>query len=1239
MIFRSFYRMSTLCKISLQYFKSMTHCKSTEKDKISMLAAFWVFILISFASLNVASNSLLAQQSQNRNIRYLPDQKDFVVKNGDKRFNRALYGFPSDYRVEAGDLPEFAFYLPGMGGNLSFALVDGEGEKWLIQASEIEARYRPGKMLYTIQDPMLEGGSLFLEMIPLREMEGSVLRIEFSMVPDEVELLVFMGGVSGKKFSRSGDLGADPESVFYLHPENCTGNIVNITENQQFNIEYGADDSRKSILGTFSEGIELKKIDAGNLKSPVDMWQSLPINSPVLAGKISSSSSPVFLGIYQPGITEIDANSLPRHFLNAEVQRQTLTDRVKVNTPDHFINTLDGALAVAGNAIFDEKVSAFVHGAVAWRMPLPGWRGAYVADGLGWHDRARRHFDGYLESQYLEPDGSRNDPDSEKNLGRQIEKAGYSIYNSGYLSRRPGPPSTPHHYDMNQVFFDQLIRHFDWTGDLEYLEKVWPNIVRHLNWEKRNFDPDGDGLYNAFASIWASDALQYNGGGVSHASAYNYYAFKNAARLGSLIGKETDLFQEEADKIKQAMEKELWQSNKGVYAEYKDLLGGKRLHPQAGVWSVYHAIDSEVPDPFQSYLMTQYVDQEIPFIPIGFQENDVDYQVVSTTNWMPYTWSVNNVALAETLHTALAFWQANNNEDAFLLWKSALLESMYMGGSPGNFQQLSTLDAMRGELYRDFADPIGMASRSLIEGLFGINPDLTNSEILVQPRFPNDWEYASLEIPDFTFDFKKNGNIDDYTFSSSFPKNVNVKLIVQAKSELLKAVDASGKSLKFNPVDGAVGFPKYEIEIPLEKESAISLTWSEEMISTEKSEIRAVAGKPLIHNIDGVELLEVKDPQQILSTISIEGNSIEANVIETEGDYTFFLKLKKGKLEWWHPISIEILSPLTVHVPEIQQKDRIHFGLESNIGDLQSVTLKVNGKQQETFAIEEGFELIFDLGLEENYLYPGTNQIEIYTENDLLYKGEIINWDIEVQSQVEQVSISTHFNDVVTQVFENEYLSPRSPYPTLQIPKQGLGDWASFGAYMKLDDQGVRELARQNDGVIYMPFGLDFSFNPEEKNNIAFTSFWDNYPDSISMPISGKASHAYFLMAGTTNHMQSHIDNGYLEVVYDDGSVEKLSIRNPENWWPIEQDYYLDGLAFDTNRPRPYRVHLATGKISNKPHDNYTNIGHFTKYAIEGGAATVLDLPLDATKELKEIRLNTVSVDVVIGLMAVTLVK
>ena len=63
------------------------------------------------------------------------------------------------------------------------------------------------------------------------------------------------------------------------------------------------------------------------------------------------------------------------------------------------------------------------------------------------------------------------------------------------------------------------------------------------------------------------------------------------------------------------------------------------------------------------------------------------------------------MAFAEVMHTSLAYWQAGRNDEAFKLLKSSVLDGMYLGGSPGNFGQVSFYDAARGECYRDFGDP------------------------------------------------------------------------------------------------------------------------------------------------------------------------------------------------------------------------------------------------------------------------------------------------------------------------------------------------------------------------------------------------------------------------------------------------------------------------------------------------------------------------------------------------------
>ena len=189
-----------------------------------------------------------------------------------------------------------------------------------------------------------------------------------------------------------------------------------------------------------------------------------------------------------------------------------------------------------------------------------------------------------------------------------------------------------------------------------------------------------------------------------------------------------------------------------------------------------------------------------------------------------------------------------------------------------------------------------------------------------------------------------------------------------------------------------------------------------------------------------------------------------------------------------------------------------------------------------------------------------------------------------------------------------------------------------------INDSGLRAKAgNKNEFIIKQ--GIPFA-TPSKKGakNILFTSMWDNYPDSVEIALSGKASQVYFLMAGTTNPMQSRMVNGEIIIQYKDGSSEKLELKNPENWWPIEQDYFDNGLAFTTGAPKPVRVYFKTGEDS-RTFNNFISIRGFSSRGIEGGAGTVLDVPLNPAKELKSLKLKTIANDVIIGLMSVTLVR
>jgi hypothetical protein len=100
-------------------------------------------------------------------------------------------------------------------------------------------------------------------------------------------------------------------------------------------------------------------------------------------------------------------------------------------------------------------------------------------------------------------------------------------------------------------------------------------------------------------------------------------------------------------------------------------------------------------------------------------------------------------------------------------------------------------------------------------------------------------------------------------------------------------------------------------------------------------------------------------------------------------------------------------------------------------------------------------------------------------------------------------------------------------------------------------------------------------------------------------------------------------------------------LTNPNNWWPIEQDLLDDNYAFEIPDDQiPYRVQLKTGELyRGGTLSKYNEIKGFTNRAVDGGAASILDLPLDYSRTLKSLEIVAETNDVVVGLMAATLLR
>lgn len=993
--------------------------------------------VVSACMMGLLSSS--AQGMMQRTANYQPDGRGFSCVNGNNRYTRALYGSVDEWRLETSDRPIFAIFKKNNHRNIRF-VIKCNGQAFQLDSVEYcKARYEAGKREYLMKDKRWGDGVLKLSVLAYPQTEGAVWKFAAeNFGKAKIEIVGMICETKVSKFKRAGDIGKFDGPEAFDAP------------------------AQPKMLSTVA-GIMPQK-GAAELYFSID-------NTVLSTGKNSE---------------------LCKRYQAAEQWRSDLASSVIFNTPDAYLNPVGGTMVMAADGAWNGQVWA--HGAVGWRMPLPGWRAAYMGDFLGMFDRQRIHFDAYAKSQVTDIPVTRpHVMDKEHNLSRGAYEWGTPMYSNGYICRNPENNKQFHHYDMNLVYIDELLWHFQFDADTAYMRKMWPVIKSHLAWEKNTWDPDNDGLYDAYCCIWASDALQYNSGGVTHSSAYNYRANLLAARMAEMIGENPAPYREEADKILKAMNSRLWLKDFGHWAEYQDFMGLKRVHKDAALWSIYTPIDCGAGTGEQNYQATKYVDRHIPRVPYIY--NGQEYQTVSTSDWSPYEWSINNVAMAEVMHTVLAYYQAGRAEEAYRLLKANVLDFMYLGSSPGNFGQLSTMDRATGEGYRDFSDVTGISSRAFIEGLYGITPNALEGKCIIRPGFPAAWDSASVHTPYLDYSFRRVGGKDIFDIEQNFARPLQI--VIRQN----------------------MGGGKY-------KDTALTADKRQH-----------------------VELATIKP--------------VDNDEAEAKRTYTLADAVAEQTADRW--------------------------GTMTGVGN--------------------DFDQLND------------------------GKRRMVNMDAA-------------FNSEVSDIFKNQYLTPRSPYTTLCVPTQGMGDWCSTKKLAKIDDSKLRSMVK--DGSFETLPGLSFR-TPAEGKNIAYTSLWDNYPDSITIPLSGKASHAYLLMAGSTNPMQFAIENAVVRVEYTDGTTDELMLVPPVNWCPIEQDFVENAVAFAMPAVRPYRIGLNTGIVSrhlfrDSHYQEAATAGDLPDMklamcALPGGAATMLDMPLNAKKKLRSLTLRALSNEVVVGLMGVTLQK
>lgn len=165
----------------------------------------------------------------------------------------------------------------------------------------------------------------------------------------------------------------------------------------------------------------------------------------------------------------------------------------------------------------------------------------------------------------------------------------------GELARAGNIPHTPYFgsADSTPLWLSVLNGAYRWTGDLEAVRELWPNVLAALDWIDEHGDLDGDGYVEYRKRSpkgldnqgWkdSADAIAHPDGTLAEppialveVQGYVYQAKMNTARLARDL-EEPDLaerLEKEAHELKQRFNRDFWMDDQGFYALALD--GSKR---------------------------------------------------------------------------------------------------------------------------------------------------------------------------------------------------------------------------------------------------------------------------------------------------------------------------------------------------------------------------------------------------------------------------------------------------------------------------------------------------------------------------------------------------------------------------------------------------------------------------------------------------------------------------------------
>ena len=339
----------------------------------------------------------------------------------------------------------------------------------------------------------------------------------------------------------------------------------------------------------------------------------------------------------------------------------------------------------------------------------------------------------------------------------------------------------------NQFFAWQMRHYWEFTGDRAMISRVADSLDKVIAQTFEQYDPDGDGLLAWGQQIGNQEdyvATPFNG---TSPSVEGINMLRTGAQIARALGQveKALAYETRANLAVARLRSELWQSDLGWFAYYKDPGGVARLDGQYHtqiypvIWGVLDPLDSWTSIRHLRDRMTgndgeTYCSNEFP------EHIGGTWGMQTGEAQQPWAaWGLAAVGLRNEVYRPLAAaakWAMNPDHRG--AWPEIATEP-----TPAYFSA-----------------PAGLFIQSTIEALFGLKVRKPEGYLEIAPCFPDKWPSAKLDLPDYHAAYSKDAKGVSYTVASAAPLARRLRWMLPPCRIRQVAVD--GKPVSFNLAPG-----------------------------------------------------------------------------------------------------------------------------------------------------------------------------------------------------------------------------------------------------------------------------------------------------------------------------------------------------------------------------------------------------------------------------------------------------